>query len=376
MFERTFGYYAYLFAGGRIAYAKDMTTIVEDVHTIQPTILIAVPRIIEKVHQALEKKVLESSLIRRRLVFGAIRTLNQYANLKYKNLKIPFPLRLKRFIYDKVVASKFRRIAGGNLRLLVSAGAPLDRRIAKTLYVLGFNIVEAYGLTETSPGVCCSAVADNRLGTVGKPFDGVEVTIAGNDEILVRGPNVMRGYFNKPEETAKAIDQQGWLHTGDQGRFDESGNLIITGRIKELIITSYGKNVPPVPIEAKIVRSAYIEQAVLFGDNRKYITALIVPHRESVERWAAERNLSAANYEELLKKEEIRGLIVIEIERATGDVPNFAKVKAFKLVPDVFTVDNHLLTPTLKLRRTKIFERYRAEINSVYQTSMPKSGEL
>jgi long-chain acyl-CoA synthetase len=366
MFERTCGYYTFLFSGGGIAYAKDMTTIVEDVQKIRPTILIAVPRIIEKVHQAVEKKVLQSSLIRRSLVFGAIRTLNHYANLKYKGLKIPFALRLKRSFYDKVVASKFRNIAGGQLRLLVSGGAALDRRIAKTLFVLGFNIVEGYGLTETAPVVCCCSVEDNRLGTVGKPLDGVEVTIGENDEILVRGPNVMRGYFNKPKETAEAIDQEGWFHTGDQGRLDESGNLIITGRIKELIVTSYGKNVPPVPIEAKITSSSYIEHAVLFGDNQKYVTALIVPQRESIERWAMKRNLSAANYEELLKKEEMRGLIAKEIEKATGDVPNFAKVKVFKLLPDVFTVDNHLLTPTLKLRRRKIFERYSSKIDSMY----------
>ena len=366
MFERTCGNYTFLFAGGRIAYAKDMTSIVEDIKKIQPTILIAVPRIIEKVHEAVEKKVLESSLIRRKLVLAAIGTLNQYANLKYKSLIIPFSLRIKRFFYDIAVASKFRKIAGSNLRLLVSGGAPLDRRIAKTLYVLGFNILEGYGLTETSPVVCSNSLDDNRLGTVGKPLEGVEVKIGENDEILVRGPNVMMGYLNKPVETARAIDEEGWLHTGDQGRFDESGNLIITGRIKELIVTSYGKNVPPVPIEAKIMRSDYIEQAVLFGDNRKYVTALIVPQREYIERWARERNLSAANYEELLKKEEIRGLLAEEIEKATADVPNFAKVKVFELVPDVFTVDNHLLTPTLKLRRGKIFDRYRADINSMY----------
>lgn len=370
MFERTCGNYTFLFTGGRIAYAKDMSTIVEDVQTIQPTILIAVPRIIEKVHEAVEKKVLESPLVRRRLVLAAIETLNKHANLKYKGLKIPLSLRVKRFFYDAAVASKFRKIAGSNLRLLVSGGAPLDRKIAKTLYVLGFNILEGYGLTETSPVVCVNTVEDNRLGTVGKPLEGVEVKIVKNNEILVRGPNVMMGYFNKPEETARAIDKEGWLHTGDQGRFDESGNLIITGRIKELIVTSYGKNVAPVPVEAKITRSGYIEQAVLFGDNRKYVTALIVPQRESIERWAMERKLFTDNYEELLKKEEIQGLIAKEMEKATGDVPNFAKVKAFTLLPDVFTVDNHLLTPTLKLRRSKIFERYRDEFDSMYQTGV------
>ncbi|KPL16115.1 MAG: hypothetical protein AMJ92_13140 [candidate division Zixibacteria bacterium SM23_81] len=367
MFERTCGYYTFLFAGGRIAYAKDMTTIVEDVQTIQPTILIAVPRIIEKVYQAVEKRVLESSLIRRRLVFGAIRTLNQYANRKYKNLKRPLALRLKRSFYDEVVASKFRKIAGGRLRLLVSGGAALDRRIAKTLYVLGFNIVEGYGLTETAPVVCCCAVEDNRLATVGKPLDGIEVTIGENDEILVRGPNVMRGYFNKPEDTADAIDQEGWFHTGDQGRFDASGNLIITGRIKELIVTSYGKNIAPVPIESMIVRSGYIEQAVLYGDGRKCITALIVPARDAIEKYAQELNIPVADYADLLEHEAIEQLISRELERTTAELPSYARVKAFTMLPEGFTVDNYLLTPTLKLRRGKIMERYRREIDSMYQ---------
>jgi long-chain acyl-CoA synthetase len=369
MFERTCGYYTFLFSAGRIAYAKDMTTIIEDVQTIQPTILIAVPRIIEKVYQAVEKKVLESSFIRRKLVFAAFRTLNFHANLKYKGLKIPPFVRIKRRIYDLLVASKFRKIAGERLRLLVTGGAPLDRKIAKALYVLGFNIVEGYGLTETAPVVCCASVEDNRLGTVGKPLPGVEVKIGEGEEILVRGPNVMKGYFNKPEETARAIDSDGWFHTGDQGRFDLHGNLIITGRIKELIITSYGKNVAPVPIESEIMRSGYIEQVVLYGDDRKYLSALIVPRKEALEQFAVERDIRTASYELLLQKDEVKTLMSTEIEKVTRELPNYAKVKAFNLLPESFSVDNHLLTPTLKLRRRKIYERYRPEIDAMYQTS-------
>ncbi|MFC1682839.1 AMP-dependent synthetase/ligase [Candidatus Zixiibacteriota bacterium] len=375
MFERTCGYYTFLFSGGCIAYARDMTTIVEDVQTIQPTILIAVPRIIEKVFQAVQKKVLESSFIRRKLVFAAFRSLNLHANLKYKGLKIPPLVRFKRRIYDVLVASKFRKIAGENLRLLVTGGAPLDRRVAKALYILGFNIVEGYGLTETAPVVCCSAVEDNRLGTVGKPLPGVEVKIGDGEEILVRGPNVMKSYFNKPEETARTIDKDGWFHTGDQGRFDKHGNLIIAGRIKELIITSYGKNVAPVPIESAIMRSGFIEQAVLSGDNRKYLSALIVPRKDALEQFAASGDINAADYEQLLQKDEIRALILAEIEKAAGELPNYAKVKAFTLLPESFSVDNELLTPTLKLRRRKILIRFRPEIDAMYQMSRPEAGE-
>ena len=366
MLEKTCGYYTMLFSGVTIAYAGDLTTIVEDVQTIRPTILIVVPRIVEKIYEAVEKKVLESSLVRRRMVYGAVRTLNERANLEYKGKKVPALLRMQSSLADRFVASKFRMIAGGRVRLLVSGGAPLDRGLAKTLLVLGFNILEGYGLTEASPVVSSALPGDNRLGTVGKPLDGVEIRIGDADEILVRGPNVMQGYFNMPEETVKVIDRNGWLHTGDQGRFDGLGNLVITGRIKELIVTSYGKNVAPVPIEAEIMKSCYIDQALLYGDNRKYITALVVPEKCAIEKYACDRDLIAAGYEELLKSREIRDLISGEIEQATGNRARYEKVKAFSIVPESFTVANKLLTPTLKLRRKRVIEKYGNTIAAMY----------
>jgi long-chain acyl-CoA synthetase len=367
MFERTCGYYTFLFAGARIAYAQDMTTIIDDIRLVRPTILIAVPRIIEKVYEAVEQRVRESTVIRRRLVTAAIGSLNEYWNRTYRGQKVPMSLGLKRSFYEFLVAAKFRKIAGGRLRLLVSGGAALDRKIEKTLHILGFNIIQGYGLTETSPVVTCRSVEDNRLGTVGKPLDGVEVRIAENDEILVRGPNVMQGYFQKPEETRAAIDEQGWLHTGDRGRFDADGNLIITGRIKELIVTSYGKNVAPIPIENMLTGSTFVEQSVLIGDGRKYITALIVPRKEMVERFAAERNIPAEDYAALLDKPAIRELFAAEIARTTADLSGFEQIKGFTLLPEPFTVENGLLTPTLKVRRGKILKRYRLPIEHMYE---------
>ncbi len=367
MFEKTCGYYTMLFSGVTIAYAGDLTTIVQDVQRIRPTLLIIVPRILEKIYEAVEKRVLEAPFIRRKLVMYAIRCLNRRANLEYRGLRVPATLKMMCAFFNRNIASKFRRIAGGKLRLLVSGGAPLDRRLAKTLYVLGFNILEGYGLTEASPVVCTACLDDNRLGTVGKPLEGVEVRIGEGDEILVRGANIMRGYFNKPEETAKVIDGEGWFHTGDRGRFDDTGNLIITGRIKEIIVTSYGKNVSPIPIESEITKSIYVDQAMLCGDNRKYITALIVPQREAIERYARERNIDAADYEELLARDEIRELIGAEIERATANRARFEKVKVFTLIPESFTVANKLLTPSLKLRRGKVIETYIKEIEAMYK---------
>jgi long-chain acyl-CoA synthetase len=177
----------------------------------------------------------------------------------------------------------------------------------------------------------------------------------------------MCGYFNMPEETAKAIDADGWFHTGDQGRFDTTGNLAITGRIKELIVTSYGKKVAPVPIEAEIIRSPYIDQALLYGDNKKFIVALVVPTREMVERYAQENGITAAGYTELLARREIHDLVASAVERATAELAPFEKVRSFALLAEGFTVANELLTPTLKLRRKKIVERYRNVIDALYE---------
>jgi long-chain acyl-CoA synthetase len=370
MFERTCGYYTFLFSGARIAYAQDMSTIIEDIQQIKPTILIAVPRIIEKVYEAVKNKIQQSSSLRRKLVMDAIGSLNECVNLTYQGRRIPVMLHIKRRFYDALIASKFRKIAGGKLRLLVSGGAPLDMDIEKTLFVLGFNILQGYGLTETSPVVTCRSVEDNQLGTVGKPLDGVEVRIGPDQEILVRGPNVMQGYYNRPEETKAAIDEEGWFHTGDQGRFDPGGNMIITGRIKELIITSYGKNVAPVPVEKRLGQSIYIEQSVLIGDQRKYVTALIVPRREILEGYAREQNIITVTYQELLKKEPVRNLFAEEIEKANADLPGFEQVKEFILLAEPFSVDNGLLTPTLKVRRRKILEKYSRQIDAMYGASM------
>lgn len=366
MLEKTCGYYTMLFSGVAIAYAGALTTIVDDVKVIRPTLLIIVPRLLEKIYEAVECRVLESSLVRRRLVRDAVRRLNRRVNLEYRGEPVPVGLRILCSFYDRAVAAKFRRIAGGRLRLLVSGGAALDRRLAKTMLVLGFNVCEGYGLTETSPVVATATLEENRLGTVGRPLEGIEVRIGDHDEILVRGPNVMKGYYNRPEDTSRAIDPDGWFRTGDKGRFDERGNLAITGRIKEIIVTSYGKNVAPVPLESAIVKSRYIDQVLLCGDGRKFITALVVPEKCAIEEYADAEGIVAGGYEELLGSGEVRALIEREIDEATADAARFEKVRRFALIAEPFTVANKLLTPTLKLRRTKVIEKYRDLIEAMY----------
>ena len=326
----------------------------------------AVPRVSYRAFEYAAAEFGRGSRVKRWLVDLTIKDLNARADLRYQGKRVGPWLRLRCALLDRTIAAQFRKIGGGRLRILASGGAPLDRRIAKTYYVLGYNIVEGYGLTETSPVVCSNSISENTLGTVGRPVLGVDVRVGDNDEILVRGPNVMRGYHNKPEETARTIDVDGWFHTGDQGRFDPRGNLVITGRIKDLIVTSYGKNVSATAIELRITQSPYISQAMLYGDRMKYIVALIVPFRDATERLAEEIGIATDGYPTLLNNGGIRSFFAQEIERATADLSHFEQVKNFSLIEEEFSVANGLLTPLMKLRRSQVAERYRSTIASMY----------
>lgn len=367
MFERTCGYYTMLLAGAAIAYAESVQTIREDVAAVRPTLLIVVPRVLEKVYNAVQERVLTGPYLQRRLMVATIRTLNRYHQLRSRRRPVPFGLALKKGLLDLLVVRKLRKLGGGRIRLIVSGGAPLERKLARTIRNLGFNLVEGYGLTETSPVVCAAVPGAEKVGTVGKPFPGVEVKIGENDEILVRGPNVMLGYYKKPEETARVIDREGWFHTGDQGRFDSEGNLIITGRIKELIVNSYGKNIAPVPIEQALVSSKYIEQAVVVGDRRPYLVALIVPARITLEDYARENHIPFQRYEDLLTHPQIISLFRAEIDRCLRPFAPYEQVRKFRLIAEPFTVENGLLTPTLKTRRPEISRVYTSLIDSMYQ---------
>jgi long-chain acyl-CoA synthetase len=366
MFERTCGHYVFLFAGGTIAYAQGLATVAEDIVAVRPTVLIAVPRVLERAYEAAVARIERGPWIGRGVVHRAFSLLNECANRRYRGERVPVWLGLRCRLYDAFIASRFRRAGGGRLRLIVSGGAPLDRRIGKILRVLGFAVVEGYGLTETSPVVCCGSVADHRLGTVGRPLDGVEVRIAGGGEILVRGPNVMKGYLDKPEETAAVLDADGWLHTGDLGELDGDGNLLVTGRSKEIIVTSYGKNVAPAPVEERISRSPYVSQVVVFGDNRKSIVALVVPNRAALERYARERGITGGTYDALLEHGAVRELMGGEIKKANADAASYERVAAFELLAEPFSEEKGTLTPTLKIRRRRVAETCTDRIEALY----------
>jgi long-chain acyl-CoA synthetase len=324
---------------------------------------------LEKVYEAVQTKLAGGSALKRWLVASALKTYNRYHFLKDRGKPTPVLMKLRRRIFKSLVVNKFHEISGGRLRVIVSGSAPLGRRLARVLHNLEFDVAEGYGLTEASPVVSAATPDHFKVGTVGVPLEYVEVRIGENDEVLVRGPNVMKGYLNKPEETAKVIDADGWLHTGDQGKLDKDGYLTITGRIKELIVTSYGKNVAPVPIEQEIASSPYIEQAMVYGDRCAYLTAIVVPKRAAVEEYARSHGIRANSYEQLLNDERIRKMVEQEVIHRTSGMAPFEQVKAATLVAEPFTVANDLLTPTLKLRRPKIAERCRDDIAATYARS-------
>jgi long-chain acyl-CoA synthetase len=298
---------------------------------------------------------------------ATLRSHTRHARLKKRGLPVPAGLAVARWLTGLLVVRKLRKLGGGRIRLIVSGAAPLEKRLANVFRALGFNLLEGYGLTETSPVACAAVPGQERVGTVGRPLPGVEVRIGPDDEVFIRGPNVMRGYLNKPEETARAIDPEGWLHTGDQGRFDDAGNLVITGRIKELIVNSYGKNIPPVPVEQALMTSKYVEQAVVIGDRRPFLSALIVPGRIILEDWARGQNLRYPDYAGLLALPPVLDLFKSEVAKAVANLAPYEQVKQFCLIPEPCTVENGLLTPTLKVRRGKVAEAYRETIESMYR---------
>jgi long-chain acyl-CoA synthetase len=367
MFERTCGYYTMLLAGATIAYAESLQTIRDDVAAVRPTLLLVVPRVLEKVYNAVADKVATGSALSRRLMLATLRTYSRYARYRNRGRTPPLGLRFKHWLLGLLVVRKLKALGGGRIRLLVSGAAPLERRLARIIRNLGFELLEGYGLTETSPVVCAAVPGEARVGTVGRPFPGVEVKIGPDNEIMVRGPNVMQGYLNRPEETAKVIDEDGWFHTGDQGRFDDWGNLVITGRIKEIIVNSYGKNVAPVPIEHAILDSEYAEQVMVVGDKRPYLSALVVPGRLALESLARERGLAGKPFEDLLLEPRIVEHFRREIDTALQNFAGYEQVRQFRLIAEPFTVENGLLTPTLKMRRPAVAAAYSDLIEDMYR---------
>jgi len=280
---------------------------------------------------------------------------------------VPGWLEFRRRIASRLVFAKLRQRVGGRIRYFVSGGAPLSPEIAKFFYAAGLPILEGYGLTETSPVIAVNGMDELKLGTVGRPISNVQVEIAPDGEILTRGPHVMKGYFNKPDETAAAMDERGFFRTGDIGMLDAQGYLRITDRKKDIIVTAGGKNIAPQPIENRAKLNKFVSNAVMLGDRRKFPIMLIVPNRGALEAWAAHKGIGAGkDWPTLLADPQVQEKMDREVGRALRDLAHFEVPKKLMLLPEDFAIESGDLTPTLKVRRRIVEKRLASQIDALY----------
>jgi long-chain acyl-CoA synthetase len=358
--------FAFMSRGVSMAYAESIEAVAQNLLEVKPTIMVSVPRLFEKIYARVMDSVLAGSSLKKKIFFWALNVGRACGELTLQKKPIPGSLLRRRRIAHKLVFSKILEKTGGRIRFFVSGGAPLARDIAEFFYALGIVVLEGYGLTESSPVIAVNTFENLRFGTVGKPIPGVEVKIAPDGEILARGPNIMRGYYKKDEETREALDG-GWLHTGDIGHLDADGFLVITDRKKDLIVTSGGKNVAPQPIENTLKQNPYIANAVVIGGSRKFIAALIVPNFEKLEAFAKAKGVSYINRKDLIQNEAIVRFLLEEVNRSTPNLAPYEKVKKIALLERDFEIERGEITPTLKVKRNIVEEKYKELIASLYQ---------
>jgi long-chain acyl-CoA synthetase len=362
-FERTVGYYAPMMTGATVAFARSVPQLAEDLLAIRPTVLISVPRIYERVYNKImaglaEKPPFATRLFRLAVDTGWRRFLRRQGHGGWYATFLLWPL------LDKLVASKIMARLGGRLRLAAAGGAPLPPEIARVFIGLGLNLLQGYGLTETSPIIACNTADDNDPASVGIPLGNVEVGIGENDELQTRGPCVMLGYWEKPEATRELIDAEGWLHTGDKARI-ERNHIYITGRLKEIIVLANGETVPPSDMEMAIALDPLFEQVMVLGDSRPYLSVIIVLNPEQWEILANTLSLDPADAS-ALKSKVLEQAVLERLSGHLGEFPGYARVRRATCTLGPWTVDNGLITPTMKLKRDRIMAHYVEEIAAMY----------
>ena len=365
VYERMWSYYVYL-KGATQTYLEDPKQVIETMQEVKPTAMVSVPRLYEKIYAAVLNSQESASKVKRYLFTKAIETGRVYNNLLFRNQEIPSGLALKYKVLDKLVLSKVRAVVGGDKNFFSAGGAPLDKSIEEFFLACGLLICQGYGLTETSPMISYNTPENFKFGTVGKLVPNCEVRIAENGEIQARGPQIMKGYFNNPKATAESI-VDGWFKTGDVGEFDEDGFLKITDRIKDLIITSGGKNIAPQNIEKLIGKDFFIDQIIAIGDKRNFVSALIVPAFESLEAWAHKKKIQFQDNEELIAHPHVIDFFRERIDQQSQKLANYETIKKFRLMAKPFTQEGGEITPTLKLKRKQINEKFKALIETMYR---------
>jgi long-chain acyl-CoA synthetase len=354
-----------LYDGVSIYFAETMASVARDLQRVKPTVVTGVPRAWEKFHGAIQDGLGKLEGPRRALADWAIGVGHESARFLLSGGTPPATLKVKRAIADRLVFAKIRERLGGRIRFLVSGSAPLSPKVGEFFFALNIPILEAYGLTESSPGISANPVDAPRLGTVGTALPGVEIRIGQDGEILVRGPNIMQGYYRRPESTAETL-AGGWLHTGDIGELSADGYLTITDRKKDLIVTSGGKKIAPQPLENLLKMDPLVSEAVLIGEQRKFPAALLVPDFAKLEARIEAMKLRAASREELVRHPEVLRLYQDVLDRLNGSLAQFERVKRFALLPTEFTMERGELTPTMKVRRQVVEQRWRPLIDTIY----------
>lgn len=364
-FERTVGYYLPIMAGASVAYARSIGQLADDLATVQPTAMIAVPRIFERVHGRIQESLKQQSPLARRLFqttvdVGWARFERRQGRAAWRPKLLLWPL------LERLVARKVQARLGGRLRLAVSGGAPISPEIARFFIGLDVPLVQGYGLTETSPVVAANCLPANLPASVGRPLRNLEVSIGNQDELLVRGPGVMQGYWNNHQATAEMIDSDGWLHTGDQARIDKDGFVHITGRIKDILVLSNGEKIPPADMEGAISLDPLFEQVMVVGEGRSYLSALLVLDGDKWPGFAQDQGVDPMKATSL-SADKVESAVIKRIRSALRDFPGYAKIRRVTLMLEPWTVDDGLLTPTLKIKRAKVLARYANQVEAMYR---------
>ncbi|HET7102599.1 MAG TPA: long-chain fatty acid--CoA ligase, partial [Terracidiphilus sp.] len=358
-------------SGAQVCYCSQFDKLPQAIHQIRPTVFVGVPRVYEKIRQEVERRS-GLSAVKKTMLAWAVKTGGRHHETVYGG-GVPESLGWK--LASRLVYGKVKEAFGGRVRVFISGGAPLGVETAQWFASVGLAVWEGYGLTETSPVIALNTRVSQRMGSVGRPLPNVELKLAGDGELLVRGPAVFQGYWQKPAATAECFDPDGWFRTGDIARIDADGFLYITDRKKELLKTSGGKMVAPQPIENKLKANLLVAQAALVGDRHKFISALISPNFSALEGWARDQGITAGNRADLVADSRVVALYDGIVRETNAGLASFEAIKRFRLVPDDWTQESGELTPSMKLKRRVITAKYASEVGALYADEATAHGE-
>lgn len=367
VFERIAGHFYGMYVGITSSYAESLDTILQDIQEKRPTVVLAVPRVLEKVYQRIISQVQQQSPFKQKIFYWGQKVGNKISTLREQKKKPGLLLKLEYKIAYTIIFKKLQNALGGRVRWMTASGAPTAREIILFFNSAGIMVIEGYGMTECCAPATMSNIADYRIGTVGRPLPGVDIKIADDGEILIKGDNVFKGYWKMPEETKEAFTPDGYLMSGDIGVFDDAGFLMITDRKKDLIITSGGKNVAPQKIENLIKSDPLFTQAIVIGDKRKYLTALVNISQEQAERVAKEKGITYSNFNDLLENEQFKKIVEEHIEKCNQKLARYETVKKVGIIRSEFTKETGELTATLKVKRKVVQEKYKSIIDALYE---------